>query len=84
MQPTDRLAAAWTVACGPALAGRGTVVGYEQRVLHVAVQDSMWLAEMRSMRGVLARRVEQAAGVPVSDIQFEPAGIPNIQRSASR
>lgn len=84
MQPTDRLAAAWTISCGPALAGRGTIIGYEERTLRVAVGDPTWLAQMRSMRSVLARQVAQSAGLPVDDIQFELTQNPSNYRSAAR
>lgn len=84
MEPGDRLAAAWTVVCGPALAGRGTVVGYEQQVLYVAVQDATWQAQMRSMGAVLARQVAQSSGLPVKDIQFEVAHGVDSRRSAAR
>lgn len=84
MEPADRLAAAWTVACGPALAGRGKVIAYRQRTLHVAVEDTTWLAQMRSMRSVLARQVAQSAGLPVDEIQFELNQNPSNHRSAPR
>ena len=35
----DRLAAAWAVACGKAMAGRGTVVGYADGIVRVQVED---------------------------------------------
>ena len=35
MGDEDRLAAAWPVACGVAMAGRGEVVGYEDGVVRV-------------------------------------------------
>ena len=71
MEPVDRLAAAWTVACGPALAGRGTVVGYDSSVVHVQVEQAIWLAQMISIRGMLAHRMASASGLTINEIRFE-------------
>ena len=67
----DRLSAAWTVACGPAMAERGVVVGYESGVVRVRVADAVWMNQMLSLRGVLEREMARIAGVPVSGIHFE-------------
>jgi predicted nucleic acid-binding Zn ribbon protein len=67
----DRLAAAWPVACGKALAGRGIVVGYADGVVRVQVEDGAWLQQLRSMRGQLAGEMARIAGVRVSEIHFE-------------
>lgn len=66
----DRLAAAWPVACGMALAGRTRVAGVEAGVLRVAVADAAWLAQMQSLRPRLVREVGRIAGVPLADILF--------------
>jgi predicted nucleic acid-binding Zn ribbon protein len=67
----DRLAAAWPVACGKAIAGRGTVMGYSDGVVRVQVEDGAWLQQLTSMRGQLAREMARIAGVPVREIHFE-------------
>jgi hypothetical protein len=67
----DRLSAAWPVACGKAMAGRGTVVGYADGVVRVRVEDSAWLRQLLSISGQLAREMGLIAGVPVSEIHFE-------------
>jgi predicted nucleic acid-binding Zn ribbon protein len=67
----DRLAAAWPVACGKAMAGRGTVMGYADGVVRVQVEDGAWLRQLTSMHGQLAREMARIAGVPVSEIHFE-------------
>jgi hypothetical protein len=67
----DRLAAAWPVACGKTMAGRGTVVGYADGVVRVLVEDPAWLRQLMSLRGQLAREMERIAGVRVSEIHFE-------------
>jgi hypothetical protein len=67
----DRLAAAWTVACGRAMAEHGSVVGYEAGVVRIAVTDTVWMQQMISLVGVLEREVARIAGVPVAAIHFE-------------
>jgi len=71
LRDEDRLAAAWTVACGRPMAGRGRVVGYEDGVARVEVADAVWMRQMISLRGVLAREVATIAGLPVDGIHFE-------------
>jgi predicted nucleic acid-binding Zn ribbon protein len=66
----DRIAAAWPVACGKAMAERGTVVGYADGVVRVLVEDDAWLRQMASMRGQLAGEMARIAGVRVSEIHF--------------
>jgi hypothetical protein len=67
----DRLAAAWSVACGRAMAERGTVVGYDAGVVHVQVADAVWMHQMVSLRSVLAREMAEIAALPVTAIHFE-------------
>ena len=67
----DRLAAAWTVACGRAMADHGTVAGYGDGVVRIEVADAVWLRQMVSLQGVLEREVARIAGVRVGRIDFE-------------
>lgn len=67
----DRLAAAWPVACGKTMAARGTVVGYDDGVLRVRVENRAWLQQLTSMQGLLAGEIARIAGVTVSEIHFE-------------
>jgi Dna[CI] antecedent, DciA len=67
----DRLAAAWPVACGKAMADRGEIVGFENGVVEVQVQDAVWLDQMRSMGAVLERELGKIAGVKIAGIHFE-------------
>jgi len=66
----DRLAAAWTVACGRAMAERGTVVRYSDGVVRVEVADAVWMQQMIALRGTLAREMSRIAGVQVDAIEF--------------
>jgi hypothetical protein len=67
----DRLAAAWPVACGKAMAKRGVVLGYADGVVRVRVENKVWLRQLMSMRSQLARELTRIAGVRVSEIHFE-------------
>lgn len=71
MPPEDKLAAAWPVACGRAMADRGTVIGYVDGEVWVEVQDGAWLRQMLSMQGQLAGQMARIAGVKVSKIHFK-------------
>jgi len=73
LREEDRLAAAWPVACGKALAERGVIVGYTDGVVRVQVQveDGAWLQQLISMRRQLAGEMARIAGVRVSEIHFE-------------
>lgn len=70
----DRLLAAWTVACGRAMAERGQIVGFAEGVLEVEVDDTQWLQQMQLMRGPLAGEVGWIAGIPVREIHFRRRG----------
>jgi hypothetical protein len=67
----DRLAAAWPVVCGKAMAERGTVMGYVDGVVRVEVEDGAWLRQLVSIRVQLAGEMARIAGVRVSEIHFE-------------
>jgi predicted nucleic acid-binding Zn ribbon protein len=71
MREEDRLAAAWPVACGAAMAGHGEVVGYADGVVQIVASDKAWMKQMQSMSGVLERELGKIAGVTVSKIHFE-------------
>jgi hypothetical protein len=71
MRDEDRLAAAWAIACGRAMAERGVVVGYDGGVVRIEVSDQVWMGQMISLRGTLARDMARIAGLPVSGIHFE-------------
>ncbi len=67
----DRLAAAWPVACGSALAGHGELLGLdEERVLHVRVNGAAWMQQFVHVRSALANDLGRIAGVKVSAIHF--------------
>jgi hypothetical protein len=68
----DRLAAAWPVACGSALAGHGELLHLDaERVLHVRVDGAVWMQQFLSMRSALANDLGRIAGVKVAAIHFK-------------
>jgi len=71
MRDEDRMAAAWTVACGRAMAERGSVVSYQKGVVRVEVTDAVWIAQMKALDETLRREMAQIAGLPVAAIHFE-------------
>jgi len=71
----DRLAAAWPVACGSALAGHGTVLYLDaEDVLHVRVSGGVWLQQFLQMRSALANDLGRIAGVRLAGIHFQEQG----------
>lgn len=72
----DRLAAAWVVACGPALAERAEVLGLDDDlVLHVRVLQPGWRDQFAQMRTMLTGELRKIAGVKVQTIHFEGQGL---------
>jgi hypothetical protein len=68
----DRLAAAWPVACGPALAAHGEVLGLDaEHVLHVRVLHGAWREQFAQMRSMLTNDLRRIAGVRLEAIHFE-------------
>jgi len=70
-RPEDRLAAAWTVACGRAMAGHGSVIGYESGLVRIQVSDPAWLQHMIDLRSTLALDLARISGLPVTDLRLE-------------
>lgn len=68
----DRLAAAWAVACGSALAERAEILRFdEDRILHVRVLQPGWRDQFMQMRRMLAEDLRKIAGVRLQTIHFE-------------
>jgi len=75
LSPDDRLAAAWPVACGSALAGRGEVLHLDaEDVLHIRVTGAEWMRQFLDVRSQLARDLARISGVALSGIHFEEKG----------
>ncbi|QNI37168.1 DciA family protein [Edaphobacter albus] len=68
--PLDKIVMAWLAACGPILAGRGAVVGYDEGVVSVEVSEKAWLDEMRNMSSHLEMELGRIAGIKVTKLHF--------------
>jgi hypothetical protein len=80
----DRLAAAWAVACGPALAARAEVLGLDdEHVLHVRVLQAGWRDQFAQMRSMLTEELRKIAGVRLQTIHFEEEGSGRERREAA-
>jgi hypothetical protein len=76
----DRLAAAWTVACGPALAARANILGLDgDGVLHVRVLEPGWREQFAQMRPKLTEELRRIAGVRLQTIHFEEESPVRVQ-----
>jgi predicted nucleic acid-binding Zn ribbon protein len=71
MPEVDRLAAAWPVVCGTAMAVHGEVVSWQDGVVIVEVSDGDWMRQMMSMQGQIAGELGRIAGVRVTGVHFE-------------
>lgn len=71
LSPEDRLAAAWPVACGRAMAEHGEIVGFFEGTVSVQVSGPAWLSQMLSMRSILQNELARIAQVKVTAIHFE-------------
>jgi hypothetical protein len=75
LTPEDRLAAAWPVACGSALAGRGEVLHLDaEDVLHVRINGPEWMRQFIDVRSQLTQDLARISGVQLSGIHFEEKG----------
>ena len=84
LQPMDRLAAAWPVACGSVLAARGEVEGLdEDGVLHIAVHAAEWMQPFLSVRAALAMDLARISGVAVSEIHFKAKPYAQVQSTTA-
>jgi hypothetical protein len=76
----DRLAAAWPVACGSALAERAEVLSLDaDGVLHVRVLQPGWREQFMQMRTMLTDDLRRIAGVRLQAIHFEGQGRKNVR-----
>lgn len=66
----DKLELAWVALCGPALAARSTVIGYDAGIVTVEVSERSWLEEIRNIDQNLAPQLERVAGLRVSRLNL--------------
>ena len=80
LTPLDRLAAAWAVAAGHAVAERSAVVRLQGAQAIVEVRDPAWLPELRANTPRLVADLARIGGVNLTDILFlaaEPGSPPH-------
>jgi hypothetical protein len=67
-----KIAFAWQLAVGPALA-RATTVKYGDGVLSVRSSDARWIREVERSRAIILERLQSLLGPAVSDLRTEHA-----------
>ncbi len=78
----DRLAVAWPVVAGHAIAERSSVTELNGRVAKVVVSgDAAWLDQMRRMTPQLRGDLSKVSGVALTDILFLAADATPVRRS---
>lgn len=82
LSPLDRVAAAWPVAAGHAIAERSAIIRLEGSQAIAEVRDRAWLPELRAMTPRLAADLARVSGVPVADILFLAAEVGSAPRPA--
>lgn len=71
----DRIAAAWPVACGSALAVHGELMGVDaEGVLHIRVDGPEWMRQFLGLKAALVNDLRRIAGVQMQGIHFEEQG----------
>ena len=84
LAPADKLATAWPVACGRAMAERGVIVAFENGCVTIEVTDAAWLQQMLAMRQQLTAELRRIAGVELREIHFQVSGQARTSSSRER
>ena len=74
LEPADKLAAAWPVACGRSMAEHGVVTAYSNGCVTIEVSDSTWMQQMLAMRQQLTAELRRIASVELREIHFQKIG----------
>lgn len=77
LTPADRLAAAWPVVAGHALAARVAVLDYRAGTLTLGVEDDAWRRQVESAARMLQAELAKVSGLPVTDILVVPMPRPD-------
>ena len=70
LSPVDRLAAAWPVAAGHAIAQHSSVTALEHRIAIVTVSDPAWQQQLQSSADQLQAELARTSRVLLTDILF--------------
>lgn len=81
LTPGDRVAAAWPVAAGHAVASRTSVTSVENGVVTVAVPDKAWADQLWGVRERLRTELASVSRLPLTDILFV---VPPLEQAPSR
>jgi predicted nucleic acid-binding Zn ribbon protein len=71
LQAEDKLATAWSVVCGKAMAEHGQVIGFADGILYIAVKDEAWMRQMTVMQSQLKADMSRITGITVFEIHFQ-------------
>ncbi len=70
LRPEDRLAVAWPVVCGKAMAEHGVLTGFAEGVLEVEADGEAWRRQFLAIEGQIAAELSRIAGVKVTGIHW--------------
>jgi len=70
LSETDRLAAAWPVVAGSAIASHSQVTAYEEGTVILHVDDPAWRPQLEAMCGRLVGDLKKVSGVSVTGLRF--------------
>lgn len=80
LSPRDRLATAWPIAAGHAIAERSTVTSLEEGAVTVTVADAGWQAQLGSIGTKLQTDLARISRVPLTAILFVLPSVQNAER----
>ena len=84
LEPLDRLATAWPVAAGHAIAERSAVTRLEGTIAMVeVVGGEPWLRQLREMTPQLRGDLAKVSGITLTDILFVAPGRPRSSHATS-
>lgn len=70
LSPLDRLAAAWPVVAGHAIAERSAVTALADGVVTITAESSAWRHQLVVLRSQLCADLARVSRVPLTDILF--------------
>ena len=70
LEPLDRMAAAWPVVAGRAIAERSSITAYDEGTVTVLAETQAWRRQLLIMHDQLRSDLQRVSRVPVTDILF--------------
>lgn len=71
LSPADRLAAAWPVSAGHAIAMHSRITGFENQICTIEVDAPEWIGQLEAMQTSLTAQLAAIAKVPVRALHFK-------------